>query len=99
MDFEKLKAAAAELPKEVRHHAEELIERMGTTIEGIGDEDTKWYPPIIKLVQAVSDRSKLPKGAGIGDLVVGEKKMEMPMKVIPLRVWEGRQYWSPDQNE
>lgn len=99
MDFEKLTAAAANLPKDVKANAEALIERMGTKIEGIGDEDTTWYPPISKLVQATSDRSKLPKGASIGDIVIGETKMEQPVKVIPMRVWEGRQYWSPDQNE
>jgi hypothetical protein len=72
---------------------------MNTKIEGIGDTDVEWYPPLLKIVQGMSDRNKLPKGAMIGDVIIGERKVESPMKFIPIRVYESRQYWSPDQNE
>jgi hypothetical protein len=52
-----------------------------------------------RLVQPTSDRSKQPKNAGIGDLVLGENIVKQPMKIIPLRVWESRQMWSPDKDD
>lgn len=99
MEFDKLYELAEELPESVKDNALELLSRMNTKIEGIGDTDVEWYPPLLKIVQGMSDRNKLPKGAMIGDVIIGERKMESPVKIIPIRVWEARQYWSPDQNE
>lgn len=99
MNMEKLKQIAEKLPKEYKANALALLTRMDEVIEGIGDEPIRWKPSILKLVQGTTDRSSLPKGAVIGDFVLGEKKLERPMKFIPMRIWEGRQMWSPDQNE
>jgi len=99
MEFEKLYELAEQLPESVRDNAVELLTRMNTKIEGIGDTDVEWYPPLLKIVQGMSDRNKLPKGAMIGDVIIGEHKVESPLKFIPIRVYESRQYWSPDQNE
>lgn len=78
-------------------NAQNLLNEMGTTLEGIGDEPVEWRPPFLKLVQGTSDRGSLPKGATIGDFVIGEKKLEQPHKFIPLRIWDSRQRWDPDQ--
>ena len=99
MNLTKLQELAKDLPDEYKANAEALLERMGEVLEGIGDEPIRWRPGILKLVQAVSDRSKLPKGASIGSLVLGEEVVDQPLKVIVLRSWKNRQYWSPDQNE
>lgn len=99
MELEKLKSIANELPKTVKGHADALIERMEAVIEGIGDEPITWRAPLLRLVQGTTDRSSIPKGTAIGDMLLGEKKMETPLKFIPLRAWEGRQYWDPDPNE
>ena len=99
MNLEKLAALAANLPEDVRGNAQDLITRMGEVIEGISDRDVTWRPQTLKLIQAMSDRSKLPKGANIGDMLLGEDVVQQPLDVIVLRAWEARQYWSPDQNE
>lgn len=99
MNLEKLSALAQNLPDNVKQNAIDLITRMGEVIEGIGDRPVTWRPQTLKLVQAMSDRSKLPKGANIGDLLLGETVMGQPLDVIVLRSWDARQYWSPDQNE
>lgn len=79
-------------------NAIQLTTEMGTAIEGIGDEPILWKPSFLKLVQGTSDRTSIPKGATIGDFVIGEKKIEQPLKFIPIRTWESRQFWDPDQN-
>jgi hypothetical protein len=99
MNLEKLNLLAADLPDDYKTKALALVTRMGETIEGIGDEPVKWRPSTVKLVQATSDRSKLPKGAQMGDIIIGESVIQTPAAVIPLRSWDARQYWSPDQNE
>jgi hypothetical protein len=99
MNLEKLKDLAQALPEAVRQNALDLVTRMGEVIEGIGDEPVKWRASTAKLMQAVSDRSKAPKGATIGDIIVGEEVLAAPAKVIVLRSWDARQMWSPDQNE
>lgn len=99
MNLEKLQTLAAELPDNVKENAINLVTRMGEVIEGIGDEPVMWRPSYLRLVQGTTDRSKLQKGTGIGDLVIGENKVESPLKVIPLRMYDSRQFWSPDQNE
>lgn len=99
MNLDKLKALAEKLPKEVKANAVALITRMEEVVEGIGDEPVRWKPSQLKLVQGTTDRGSIPKGTAIGDFVLGEKKVEQPLKFIPERIWEGRQYWSPDQNE
>lgn len=99
MNLEKLSEIAQTLPDTVKANALDLIARMGEVIEGIGDRDVTWRPPTLKLIQAMSDRSKLPKGANIGDMLLGENVVPQPKKVIVLRSWDARQYWSPDQNE
>lgn len=99
MNLEKLKAIAEKLPKEYKDNAVSLLERMEEVVEGIGDEPVRWKPSMLKLVQGTTDRGSIPKGTAIGEFVLGEAKVEQPLKYIPLRIWEGRQYWSPDQNE
>ena len=89
---------AKKLPKEVTEKAVALVEKMGEEIEGIGDEPITWRPNFLRLIQATSDRSKLPKGTAPGALVLGEEVLEQPVSVIPLRVWNSRQYWDPDHD-
>lgn len=99
MNTDKLLELAQQLPEVVRQNAIDLVTRMGTVIEGIGDEGVAWRAPMAKLMQAVSDRSKFPKGATPGDILVGENLLKKPLPVIPLLIYDGRQFWSPDQNE
>lgn len=99
MDLVKLQDLAQALPETVRQNAIDLVTRMGEVIEGIGDKPVTWRPGILKLIQAMSDRSKLPKGAGPGDLLLNEEVVEQPLDVIVLRSWDARQYWSPDKDE
>ncbi|HET8686534.1 MAG TPA: hypothetical protein VFM18_07695 [Methanosarcina sp.] len=99
INTERLFALAANLPKGIKENAEALLERMSAVIEGIGDEPITWKPPILRLVQGTTDRTSIPKGTAIGDFVLGETKIDRPFKLIPLMLWTGRQYWSPDQNE
>ena len=98
-NLDNLKALAANLPTGYKEHAEALLERMGEVIEGIGDEPIVWKPNMLRLVQGTTDRGSIPKGTTIGDFVLGEARVERPLKFIPIIVWDGRQYWSPDQNE
>jgi len=99
MNLEKLLNLANDLPDAVKENAVNLVTRMGEVIEGIGDEPVVWRPSYLRIVQGTTDRTKLPKGTGIGDLIIGENKMESPLKVIPLRMHDARQFWSPDPNE
>lgn len=98
-NLDNLKALAANLPTGYKENAEALLERMGEVIEGIGDEPIVWKPNMLRLVQGTTDRGSIPKGTTIGDFVLGESRVERPLKFIPIIVWDGRQYWSPDQNE
>lgn len=99
MNLETLKQLAAELPDSHKANAIALLERMETVVEGIGDEPIRWRPALLRLLQAMSDRSKFAKGVGAGDFVIGEEKVEQPLAVIPLYIGNGRQYWSPDKDE
>lgn len=99
MDVTNLIPLANDLPEGISERALELLERMSATIEGIGDGDIEWKPAILKVVQATTDRSSLPKGTAIGDMVIGDEKMESPLRVIPLRLWDSRQMWSPDKDD
>ena len=99
MNLDSLQKLAADLPEKLRANAQALLTRMGEVVEGIGDEPIRWKPPMLRLVQGTTDRTTIPKGTAIGDMVLGEEKMAQPVKFIPLRMWNGRQYWSPDQNE
>jgi hypothetical protein len=99
MNLETLSALAAKLPAPYKENAENLVSRMGEVIEGIGDEPQKWRAPLLRLVQGTTDRSSIPKGTAIGDMLIGERKMEQPFKYIVMRTWTGRQYWNPDPNE
>lgn len=96
-NLENLMSLAKELPKEVVENAVALVTEMGSTIEGIGDEPIAWKPGFLRLVQGTTDRSSIPRDARIGDLVIGEHKLDAPFKFIPFRIWTGRQYWDPDQ--
>ncbi len=99
MDVSDLISLAADLPEgALQENALALLERMGSTIEGIGDGDIEWKPSILKVVQATTDRSSLPKGTTIGDIVIGDRKLEQPLKVIVLRTWDSRQMWDPDKD-
>jgi hypothetical protein len=99
MDVTNLIPLAEALPEALAHNALELLEKMGSVIEGVGDEDITWKPPLLKVVQATTDRSALPKGTTIGDMVVGDEKVEGPFSIIPLRLWDSRQMWSPDKDD
>jgi hypothetical protein len=94
---EKLIELAQALPDDLKENALRLIEEMSTPVEGIGDNPTPWKPGFLRLVQGTTDRSSLPKGTAIGDFVLGERKLEQPLKFIPFRIWDTRQYWDPDQ--
>lgn len=95
-NLEKLAELAKAIDGENGSNAADLVERMGEVIEGIGDKPIEWRPDTLKLVQGTSDRGKLPKGAGIGSIVVGEDILDQPTQVIPIRLWTSRQYWNPD---
>lgn len=95
-NLEKLAELAKAIEGENGSNAADLVERMGEVIEGIGDKPIEWRPDTLKLVQGTSDRGKLPKGAGIGSIVVGEDILDQPTQVIPIRLWTSRQYWNPD---
>jgi hypothetical protein len=99
MDLTKVKVEAEKLGKDYKQSALDLLARMEEVIEGIGDEPIRWKPPMLKMVQGTTDRSTIPKGSAVGDFILGESKVEHPMNFIPLRIWEGRQFWSPDPNE
>lgn len=98
-NIENLQALAANLPVVYKENAETLLERMSEVIEGIGDEPITWKPNMLRLVQGTTDRGSIPKGTTIGDFVLGEARVERPLKFIPIITWDGRQYWSPDQSE
>ena len=95
-NLEKLAELAKTLPATLVENASTLVEKMGEVIEGFGDKDIEWRPGTLKLVQATTDRTKIPKGAGIGSLMLAEEVLEQPFKVIPLRIDVTRQYWNPD---
>lgn len=86
----------AELASTLPAATQELVTKMGEVIEGIGDRPVVYHPALMRVVQGTSDRSKLPKGATIGSIVIGEEIAEQPFEVIPLRTWTIRQYWNPD---
>lgn len=94
--FKKLKELAAALPAEYKVNAEALLERMSEVVEGIGDDAQEWRPGLLRLIQGTTDRSGLPKGVGIGEFVLGDKKLEQPLEIFVLRMWDNRQYWDPD---
>lgn len=96
--LEKLKELADKLPAAVKANAQALVQKMGETIEGIGDKPIEWRPANLKVVQATTDRSKLPKNTGIGSVLIGEEVQEQPFKIIPLRMWTTRQKWSADRD-
>ena len=95
-NLEKLVELVKTLPENVAEAAGALVEQMGTVVEGIGDEPIRYRPETVKLVQGTSDRTKLPKGAGIGSMIIGENILENPTNVIPLRSWVTRQMWDPN---
>jgi hypothetical protein len=99
MNLDSLIELAKKLPKGYKENAEALLTRMGEVVEGIGDEPIRWRAPNLRLVQGTTDRSTIPKGTAIGDMLIGERKMDQPVKFIVMRVWDGRQYWDPDPNE
>ena len=95
-NYEKLAELAKGITGVHGKNASALVQKMGEVIEGIGDKPQEWRPSTIKLVQATTDRSKLPRGATIGSLVLGETLIPTPLKVIPLRSYVTRQMWNPD---
>lgn len=98
-NLEKLATLAAALPREYATKASDLVRRMGEVIEGLSDKPMEFRPPTIKLVQATTDRSKLPKGATIGSLILGENVVTPPLKVIPIRMFTTRQMWDADPDK
>lgn len=97
-NLETLAELAATLPAKTKANAVELVQKMGEVIEGIGDNPIEWRPDNLKVVQGTSDRSKLPKDAKIGSMVIKDQVMAQPLVVIPIRAWKGRQYWDQDPN-
>jgi hypothetical protein len=95
-NFETLAALAKDLPVSHKANALALVEQMGLVIEGLSDKPMEWKPATLKLVQATTDRSKLPKGATIGSVILGENIVVTPLKIIPLRVYTTRQLWHSD---
>jgi hypothetical protein len=95
-NYEKLAELAKGIAGVHGKNASALVEKMGEVIEGIGDKPQEWRPATVKLVQATTDRSKLPRGATIGSLVLGESLVATPLKVVPLRSYITRQMWNPD---
>ena len=93
------KAVEALKDDTLRQNAQNLIEQMEGTIEGIGDEEIQWRPPILKVVQQMSDTDALPDGAKAGSMVVEDHFVEQQTPVIPLRVWYSRTYWHPDPDQ
>jgi hypothetical protein len=98
-NLEKLASLTDKLPKDLVANAKALVTRMGEVIEGLGDKPIEWRPETLKLVQGTSDRGKLPKGAGIGSIILGEDIAEQPLEVIVLRTYTTRQYWNPDPEQ
>ena len=98
-NLEKLAELAKSLPAPLNTNASALVEKMGEVLEGFGDKPIEWRPDNLKLVQATSDRSKLPKSAVIGSLLLGEELVSQPFKVIPLRMDKTRQHWNPDNTK
>jgi hypothetical protein len=96
-NFENLISVAQNIPGKLKDNALTLIEQMSAVIEGIGDEPVVWKPSFLRLVQGTTDRGSIPKGTGIGEFVLGEEKVEQPLHFIPIRLWDARQYWDPDQ--
>jgi len=94
--YEKLAELAKGISGKHGTDAAALVVKMGEVIEGLSDKPMEWRPSTIKLVQATTDRSKLPRGATIGSLILGENIVPTPLKVIPLRVAVTRQMWNPD---
>ena len=97
--YEKLATLAKELPASHKAAAIALVERMEEVIEGLSDKPMNWKPSTIKLVQATTDRSKLPRGATIGSLVLGEEIVKAPLKVVPIRAYTTRQMWDADPSK
>lgn len=99
INTESLLALAAALPSPYKENAEALLERMAEVVEGIGDEPIHWRPSMLKLITSTTSRDSYPRTAGVGDFLLGEDILEKPLKFIPLVIWNGRQYWSPDKDE
>lgn len=95
-NLESLNELIAGLPDDVRANAQDLIDRMAATISGIGDNDLEFRIPLLKVLQATSDRSGFPKGTGPGDIVLGEQVLETPLNFIPIKLYDARQMWDPD---
>jgi hypothetical protein len=95
-NLDKLMALAKALPADKVDAGVALVTRMGEVIEGFGDKPIEWRPETAKLVQGTSDRSKLPKGATIGSIVLGEEVVAQPYPVIAIRLGTTRQYWDPN---
>lgn len=96
-NIDSLRSLVSSLPPGLQAGVTSLLEEMGTVLEGIGDGDITWKPNYLRLVQGTTDRGSIPKGTAIGDFVLGEKKIEKPLEFIPIRIWDSRQYWDPDQ--
>lgn len=94
-----LTTLANDLPSPYKENALALVDSMFSVIEGLSDDDTggEWKIPTLKLVQAMTDRSTLPKNAHIGSLLIGEEVLPQPLKIIPIRSWLSRVLW--DKND
>lgn len=89
-----LTTAIENLPAEYQEGARSLVTRMSETVEGLDDRETSWTPPSLKLLQATSDRSGLPRGAAPGDMFLNSDKLESPLEVIVLSGWVARSKWN-----
>lgn len=98
-NLETLNEHIATLPDDLKANVQELVDRMGAVLEGIGDEGVEWRMPLLKLFQATSSREGLPRGIAPGDLVLGEQVLPAPLHFIPIRIYEQRQFWDPDMSQ
>lgn len=89
----------ASLPETLRSKAEDMVSLMFSTIDGVGDTPQKWIPPYLRVVQATSDRSRLPKGATVGTLLIGDTIIDAPKRIIPIMIFGTKAYWNPDQTQ
>lgn len=92
--FTKLNELAQALPAEYSANAVALVEKMQSVVSGIGDRDREWRPGILRVIQPTT--TSIPDGAKIGSMVLGDSILGDSAPVLPLRLWESRQYWDPN---
>lgn len=100
---EEVKAAIAGISdKKLKDAAEDLMERINATGEGMED-DVSFQIPYLRLVQAMTDPDTLPEGAARGDYVIGTaddgEKMPKPLEFYLVMVEDGRSYFEASTDD